>query len=806
MLGIILLQLMAAEVLSVKKGKSPGFMTLLSSAVCEWFLIFLLFVDAAFSYLLTKFAQYCEIKTPCPLCSRLDLVSGKKKPENYWSLLCRSHREEMSSLVPCSIHNNLADVNGMCEECFMPIIMQHKSNSESYRLLVGKLWVDVERSILQNLMLNKNIRFGSSGRRTCSCCNKIWRAKSNAERLLGLSPVSLGASKANLKPPLPRVPGRSRFSRRDSLKRLREKFSGPMAHHSALGNSFDTLSHVGYTKLKISSDSESEVLFSEDDEEGNASCRCKIESKPDYNVQSSLKSPPITQDEKVKPSVLDLPNLLDLSDDKTFSSLSVDTFIEHELRELNWAEAYNKPSTFVTPELASLDNSSQPLGVGKGSLDLPEETYKTSSFLKKQLNDEGRREKGTTSTVNHIEAVAGISSEDAHSSESNKKNMTDTSTQIMENRELSRLLPVEPIKARDSAKNEEEDTNSLPQDSTSDAGLFSKDKSPRAHNEHIEFRKPEDSSYQANETSLYEYLEGTGDADIEGKSMLDRLKQQVEQDKVYMDSLYKELEEERNAAAVAANETMAMITRLQEEKASLHMEALQYLRMMEEQAEYDVEALERANDVIAEKEKELQDLEAELEFYRNNFGDESLGADKENNTGASSDSRSYNIKKTNGTCNPAMDDPASKFADEKLYILRCLKKLEKKIHQAQNDEKMKNEVGNIHRTGETPISQENEDNGSFEQKNVYPSNGNPDHDREINFVSGKREKPLENGPSAFEKEIAELHQRLDALETDQDFLKHVSDLLHNGKDGLNLIQEISHQLRELRKVESHNKR
>ncbi|KZV22509.1 hypothetical protein F511_09031 [Dorcoceras hygrometricum] len=791
---------MAAEVLSMKNRKSAGFMTLLSSAACEWFLIFLLFVDAGFSYFLTKFAQYCELKTPCPLCSRLNLVSGKKKPGNYWSSLCRNHREEMSSFVPCSIHNNLADLNGMCEECFMPIIMQQKSNSDSYRLLVGKMWIDVERSILQNLMLNKNIRFGSLGRRMCSCCNKIWRAKSNAERLLGFSPVSLGASKANLKPPLPRVPGRSRFSRRDSLKRLRERFSGPLVHQSALGNSVDTLSHVGYTKLKISSDTESEVLFSEDDEEGNVTCHCKHESTPDYTVQSSLKDPPTTQEEKVKLSVLDLPNLLDLSDDKDFSSLSVDTFIEHGLRELNWAEAYNEANTFLAQELTSSDNSSQPLGVGKGCIDVPGETCNKPSFPKKQLNEEGSSEKGNASMVKHIEAVPGTSPEAAHSIESNKKNMTDASTHMMENRELSSLQPVEPVNAFDSTNNEE-GIKSLPQDSTSEAGLSSNDESPRAHNENAEFRKPEDSCYQSSETSQQEYLEVTGDDDIEGKGMLDRLKQQVEQDNIYMNSLYKELEEERNAAAVAANEAMAMITRLQEEKASLHMEALQYLRMMEEQAEYDVEALERANDVIAEKEKELQDLEAELEFYRNNFGDESLGVNKENNPSTSSDSRSL-TKKPNGTSNPAVGGSASKFVDEKLYVLQCLKKLEKKIHQARNGENMENEVGNFPRIGETSISQENEVNGSCEQKNVYPSNGNPDRDKENDFVSGKRGKPLENGAFDFGKEIAELHQRLDALETDRDFLKHISGLLQNGKDGSNLIQEIAHQLQELRKVES----
>ena len=46
--------------------------------------------------------------------------------------------------------------------------------------------------------------------------------------------------------------------------------------------------------------------------------------------------------------------------------------------------------------------------------------------------------------------------------------------------------------------------------------------------------------------------------------------------------LYAELEEERSAAAIAANQMMAMINRLQEEKAAIQMEALQYQRMMEE--------------------------------------------------------------------------------------------------------------------------------------------------------------------------------------------------------------------------------
>ncbi|KAG4954488.1 hypothetical protein JHK87_040082 [Glycine soja] len=44
----------------------------------------------------------------------------------------------------------------------------------------------------------------------------------------------------------------------------------------------------------------------------------------------------------------------------------------------------------------------------------------------------------------------------------------------------------------------------------------------------------------------------------------------------------------------------------------VQMEALQYLRMMEEQAEYDNDELEKVNGLLKEKEKEIQDLEAEV--------------------------------------------------------------------------------------------------------------------------------------------------------------------------------------------------
>lgn len=113
-----------------------------------------------------------------------------------------------------------------------------------------------------------------------------------------------------------------------------------------------------------------------------------------------------------------------------------------------------------------------------------------------------------------------------------------------------------------------------------------------------------------------ESWDGSVFSEIDGEFAVDRLKRALETERKSMNTLYLELEEERSASAIAANQSMAMITRLQEEKAAVQMEALQYQRMMEEQAEYDQEALQLLNEILVKREKEKQELEKELEICR----------------------------------------------------------------------------------------------------------------------------------------------------------------------------------------------
>ncbi|KAL3628099.1 hypothetical protein CASFOL_028201 [Castilleja foliolosa] len=94
------------------------------------------------------------------------------------------------------------------------------------------------------------------------------------------------------------------------------------------------------------------------------------------------------------------------------------------------------------------------------------------------------------------------------------------------------------------------------------------------------------------------------------------LEQMLEEERIARAALYIELEKERSAAASAADEAMAMILRLQEEKASIEMEARQYQRILEEKSTYDAEEMNILKEILVRREKERLFLEKEVEEYR----------------------------------------------------------------------------------------------------------------------------------------------------------------------------------------------
>ncbi|KAF8388191.1 hypothetical protein HHK36_026857 [Tetracentron sinense] len=747
-----------------------GFTTVLASAVLEWLLIFLLFVDAIFSYLVTKFARYYKLQIPCLLCSRLDHVLGDEKPGFYRNLICGEHKLEISSLVLCHIHGKLADVHGMCEGCLFSFATENKSNSETYRLLVGKLGrTDLECCVDQDPRL-EDPKLGSLSSRHCSCCNEPWQSRLYAQRLLQTN--SIGSKIAELDVPSPELMGDSRLHRHDGLKKRRDKPSVSVTS-SHIGNSgFDSLSHIGYTELKITSDSESEVPFSDDDDR-NSLVHEKDVLKEDFTAQFVPLGPCITSPDILPKTLFD-----DLAQEKLIpqDSMPVTSLLVprlqpavsephdvasavatgHGLEELNWHHVEQKANPSALCEFISFDDIPISSNVAEAPVEVPEnlDLEGTGDIEHKSIIDGEVGKPESQAMTSGAGFKTDLVSNEAGLLMPSSMDLSDAYKMVISNkgRQLSGML-AEQLTGKDSARVSEDLKLLLSQISAARGIEVSlNDMSPKVYGHGDELKITDASSstgmqilqkrisLERNESG-FESLDGSIVSEIEGESVVDRLKRQVESDRKSMSALYKELEEERSASAVAANQAMAMITRLQEEKAALHMEALQYLRMMEEQAEYDVEALQKANDLLSEREKDIQDLEAELEFYRNKFPNELLVENKpeivddlkgedmrkehselvENQPDLVNDLKGKDMRversdascieiNTNVPCNMLLtkksegsDKPEVtsmmcgdknvsivknsllEFEDERLYISQCLKKLENKLHLFSNN-------------------------------------------------------------------------------------------------------------------------
>ncbi|KAF1867819.1 hypothetical protein Lal_00050253 [Lupinus albus] len=255
--------------------------------------------------------------------------------------------------------------------------------------------------------------------------------------------------------------------------------------------------------------------------------------------------------------------------------------------------------------------------------------------------------------------------------------------------------------------------------------------------------------------------------------ILKNLERQVSLDGKSLMALHMDLDKERSASAVAANNAMAMITRLQEEKAVLHMDALQCQRMMEEQLEYDDEALQESNDMVLKLEEEIKALETELEIYRAKYGGLTENDFKESHLAHYSHSSIPKLieGKDNGekdlNCHQAMsyhaDNGEGKFNEslkdfkmEKTYLLGRMKKMENRIPLLES--------------------------GIY---SLQYSSDNADNE------TGKASE------ASLPRQLCFLIERMKALETDNGFLDIVSKEDEKYSEGIKFLDEISQNLEKL---------
>ncbi|XP_023746757.1 myosin-binding protein 2 [Lactuca sativa] len=335
----------------------------------------------------------------------------------------------------------------------------------------------------------------------------------------------------------------------------------------------------------------------------------------------------------------------------------------------------------------------------------------------------------------------------------------------------------------------------------------------------------------------------------------EKLKSALKAERKALQELYTELEEERNASMVAANETMAMINRLQEEKSAMQMEALQYQRMMEEQSEYDQEALQLLNELMMKKEKELELFRKKVSEYESkeksrvlrgstktgtssiswshSEDDDGLSIDLEGNQESQHPNQESQHRNHQNTPIDSVLDLESSLADfeeERVSILEQLKVLEEKLFTLSDEEDRHfanttvtedhyEEIGNygfsehiveytangIGKIGKQAMVKRLlplfNVNSTLGEDGVTVRNG-----YENGFYSTKFEDTavtrfeLEKKRIDMEEEVDQLYGRLQALEADREFLRHCIGSMNKGDKGMKLLQEILYHLRDLRNV------
>uniref|UniRef100_A0A0E0C8E5 GTD-binding domain-containing protein n=1 Tax=Oryza meridionalis TaxID=40149 RepID=A0A0E0C8E5_9ORYZ len=878
----------------------------LSSVLLEWILMLLLFIDAVYCFLVTRFARLCRLPAPCPFCSRLDHVLGNEKPCFYRELICKTHKSEISSLAFCRLHQKLAGAQSMCERCSDSLVENNDDRTDE--------------STMAATLPDSNQGLHSHDTRICSCCAQHYTQKRPtmfSRMITELEPAEVVCS--------PKI-----CTDYSILHQVDKSLDKDICHQS------DHSIHERYSVLQMTSGSEDEAPCADD---GKISHHHKTNCmEEDLNEDATAKKFAASSTELVRPLDMNVPMEPDVGDSYDISSPYVlvddhpdsiigegqmeakDTSLEKQtcqhdplaVKEESGLTDVNAPQVPV----ASSVESPQNLGYNKACHGASESTIDPCSLQSTTLEQniavsehnstkddlEGHRSEITVTSSREFHQKSALVDDDpvnfrddhvsqvnssseavdeaedyakeaeqtcdmaTHEtalkdpSNTNSKDPTakgfveealissqairpnievsqglnvieehpQTSTTIGERRpslstqislnEAYKLaigakssLPsptlTDVILGKDSSSSVNEELRLLLSQLSASRGLeapwVDPGPSPRAYgrgDDLIVQNITNRISIERNASGL-ESLEGSIVSEMEGESATERLRRQIDLDRKSIHLLCKELEEERNASAIAASQALAMITRLQDDKAAMQMEALHYQRMMEEQAEYDSDALAKANELLAQREQQIEELEAELENYRMQFA----GGPTEkqsNQVSFNEENIAETLLDETGLEAPAITTPSGinslvSFEDERAYIADCLTKLEQKLQSYSNNST------SIHLSNSDVIEDylsnkmQVVDDGSLQcQESSREAQGPVFLAKEAQSSTVSRETDL----STLQEEISNLNKRLKTLEGDSNFIEHSINSLRNGKEGVMFIQEIASNLRELRAI------
>ncbi|XP_010926157.1 myosin-binding protein 3 [Elaeis guineensis] len=589
----------------------------------EWILIALLLLNGLFSYLIGKFADFFGLKPPCLFCSRVDhLFESGRGRSAYHDLFCEAHAAEVSRLGYCSNHRRLAEASDMCEDC------SSSRQAEADRAVALLTWM-------------KRSDEGEKDPRCCSCCGVILESRFCAPYLL-LKPSPWGvldyAQKGNLVGEIAEDCERTDKDAIFDQERDKVTFFNQESAEGEKTAFWDEREkkedHMGalISEPEAEQEQEGEVLirFSKtcllpEDASLEVLTRCM------ENVTDEERLVPMELVESITMMKSSTLYKIDGEDDRELGNYPVEedgrTLESRSIAEEKLALASTMEKA-DTVEMFSLPPAGETGGHFLSDHQQCAVPQESPTPVSPQDNVDAEMEASVA-----LEDFAGpqASEEDTKPVDMEANGEISAGSEICDQEHIDQaqfleLIPLA-VGVEDQSYNEATDkyqvTETEPVVTIAQSGDCLSISAEL--NEVEEERALETPTYIDGKRFMFERREfgtesvdGSVASEIEGSEPLtiDRLKSALKAEREALSALYAELEEERSASAIAANQTMAMITRLQGERAAMQMEALQYQRMMEEQSEYDQEALQLLNEMMMKREKEKQDLEKELEVYR----------------------------------------------------------------------------------------------------------------------------------------------------------------------------------------------
>ncbi|KAM0914937.1 hypothetical protein ACQ4PT_011202 [Festuca glaucescens] len=816
--------------------------SVLAHAALEWTLIALLLINGLLTHVVARFAAYFGLSPPCLLCARVDRLFGAAEEDGdegdaRWlrGVLCGAHAAEISGMGYCLRHRRLvAEAADMCEGCLSS-------------------W-------------KKESRNGAEETTVCSCCKILMEIPSRA------------------------------------LEDTHPREDPPAVHEKTAGE--EEGEDQGYVLLDQEDHEDEEEGHGEAEQRGQQNEE-EIEAAPAEEEVIARGEEIMARDDRVKATfywllwmtvaaaedesvaqgeeiendrlvpvvALDGMTVADDSDAGEGQGEMDHTDDEHDPDDLDTAvllEENRMLASSVATAPAMIDNSAEELVLQDATVEIGESITEEEDIAVPQAT-EAVPEDGNKSAEVETNCEVSIGSDiceqeqDGHAVPFQELVALDELFSPLEYAD-DLTLPPESFHGSARAEQESSETEQRLDYLSNDQHENDQDRAPGTPTYSFASQNSGKRFLLERKLSLSLSMDGSVSSEIEcgDPPTIDQLKSTLQTERKALSAMYAELEEERNAAAIATNQTMAMINRLQEEKAAMQMEALQYQRMMEEQSEYDQEAMQLLTELVTKREREKQELERELELCKQkllhyedkesrrmatfkengNATSESSSdedsdelSDDECELGESPDGSGNLHSSPDAALSPRtgqentshlveLDDSLTYFEMERLSILDELKTLEERLFTLEDDD---TNVASDRSSDDFVLSTDgvhSPENGltgnkaKFEGRSsvsrgksllpLFDAVGEKNCDRTSSAEAYDSTNPVavfmkEKERLAIIEEVDHVYERLQALEADKEFLRHCIKSLKTGHKGMYLLQEILQHLRELRNVELHVK-